>query len=73
MKKELVHIDETLLLKIIENRADEKERNLFENWLGESVMHAEYFEQTKKVYQLTSFDANTKQKNWESVVAKVES
>ena len=73
MKKELVHIDETLLLKIIENRADEKERNLFENWLGESVMHAEYFEQIKKAYQLTSIVANTKQKNWESVVAKVKS
>jgi transmembrane sensor len=73
MKKGPDHIDETLLLRIIENRADEKERNLFESWLGESVMHAEYFEQTKKTYQLTSIDANAKQKNWESVVAKVES
>jgi len=73
MKEEQEHIDETLLLRIIENRADEKERNLFEAWLGESVMHAEYFEQIKKTYQLTSIVANTKQKNWESVVAKVKS
>lgn len=73
MNKELNHIDETLLLKIIEDRADEKERNRFENWLRESVMHAEHFEEIKKTYQLTSIDANAKQKNWESVVAKVES
>jgi len=73
MKKELKHIDETLLLKIIEDRADEKERNRFENWIGESVMHAEYFKEFKKTYQLTSIDANAKQKNWEAVVAKVKS
>jgi len=73
MKKVLEHIDETLLLKIIEDRADEKERKRFENWIGESVMHAEYFEEFKKTYQLTSIDANAKQKNWEAVVAKVRS
>lgn len=73
MKKELEHIDETLLLKIIENRADEQERNLFENWLGESVMHADYFEQIKKTYELTSIVNDSRQDDWETVVAKVKS
>ncbi len=73
MKKELEHIDDALPLKIIENRADEREIGLFENWLGESVMHAEYFEQFKKAYQLTSINDNARQKNWDSVVKKVTS
>jgi len=73
MKKELKHIDETLLLKIIEQRADEKEKALFTAWIEASVMHAEYFEQLKKTYLLTSINVNAKQKNWESVVAKVKS
>ena len=73
MKKERKHIDETILLKIIEQTADEKEKALFTSWVGSSVMHAEYFEQLKKTYQLTSINVNTKQKNWELVVAKVKS
>ncbi len=65
------HIDETILLKIIENTADDNERSLFECWVETSEMHAEGFEQLKKVYQLTSFDTLNKQKNWESVMRKV--
>lgn len=67
------HIDETILLKIIEQTADEKENALFTRWVESSVMHAEYFEQLKKTYQLTSINVNAKQKNWELVVAKVKS
>jgi ferric-dicitrate binding protein FerR (iron transport regulator) len=73
MKKEMKHIDETILLKIIEHTAGEKEKGLFTAWIESSVMHAEYFEQLKKTYQLTSINVNAKQKNWESVVAKVKS
>jgi ferric-dicitrate binding protein FerR (iron transport regulator) len=73
MKKNLEHIDDALCLKIVEKRANVTEIDLFENWLGESVMHAEYFEQFKKAYQLTSIDDNARQKNWESVVEKVKS
>ena len=65
------HIDETILLNIIENRANDKERRLFEQWMQTSVMHAEAFEQLKKTYQLTSIDALNKQNNWRSVLQKV--
>jgi transmembrane sensor len=70
MKKAMEHIDETILLKIIENRADNNERRLFEGWLEASEMHAEAFDQLKRTYQLTSVDTINKQKNWESVVRK---
>ena len=72
MKKEQEHIDETILLKVIENRADEKERSLFTSWHEASAEHAEIFEQLKKTSQLTSINKNSLQKNWESVVRKVE-
>ncbi len=71
MKKEEKHIDECILLKIIENTADEKESNLFSAWLEASAKHAETFEQLKKTYQLTSIDEHSLQKNWESVARKV--
>jgi len=64
-------IDETILLKIIENTADDNEIQLFERWAGASEMHAEVFEQLKKTYQLTFIDTLNKQKNWEAVVRKV--
>jgi transmembrane sensor len=70
MKKTLEHIDETILLKIIENTADANEKNLFNVWIESSEMHAKEFEQLKKVYQFTSISTLNKQKNWESVVQK---
>lgn len=73
MKKTQKNIDETLLLKMIEQTADEKEKVFFNSWIEESVMHAEYFEQFKKTYHLTSVDATAKEKSWEMVVAKVKS
>ncbi len=71
MKKAKEHIDETILLKIIENRADVNEQNLFNSWIESSDMHAAEFEQLKKVYQLELINKLNKQKNWESVVQKV--
>jgi transmembrane sensor len=71
MKKETSHIDEAIFLRIIEDTADDQERNLFERWVEASVMHAETFEQFKKAYQLSFIDVQAKQKNWESIVRKV--
>jgi len=71
MKKEQEQIDETILLKVIENTADKKERSLFTSWLEASTKNAEIFEQLKKTYQLTSIDQYSLQKNWKSVVRKV--
>lgn len=65
------HIDETLLLRIIENRADDKEKLLFERWIKASEMHAETFAQLKKTYLASSFDTLNKQKNWDAIVRKV--
>lgn len=71
MKKAKEHIEEGILLKIIENTADDNEKKLFKLWVETSEMHAESFEQLKKVNQLTSINTLNKQKNWESVVQKV--
>jgi transmembrane sensor len=70
MKKKQENIDETIFLKVIENRANEEERSLFDGWI-ETSANAEIFEQLKKTYQLTSIDKNSLEKNWESVVSKV--
>ena len=71
MKKAKEHIDETILLKIIENRADENEQLIFNSWIKSSDMHAAEYEQLKKVYHLAFIDTSIKQKNWQSVVEKV--
>jgi transmembrane sensor len=71
MKKKPEHIDEILLLKVLDNRADEKELGLFKEWYDNSVDNEEIFSQLKKTYQLTSIDQNSLKKNWESVVSKV--
>jgi transmembrane sensor len=73
MKKKQEHIDETLLLKVLENRADDKEILLFNSWIETSAEHAEIFEQLKKICQWTSIDQNSIKKNWESVVSKFKS
>ena len=44
MKKEQEHIDESLLLKVIENTANEKEKGLFNSWLKTSTENVEIFE-----------------------------
>lgn len=71
MKKEQKHIDESIILKVIENTADERERGLFNSWLEDSTENAEIFKQLKKIYQLTFIDEYSKQRNWESIVRKV--
>jgi len=71
MKKANEHIDESILLKIIDNMADDNERNLFKKWIEASDMHAVSFEQLKKLHQLNFVDTLNKQKNWASVVRKV--
>lgn len=71
MKKKQDHIDEILLLKVLENRADEKERALFSRWIDTSADHSEIFEQLKKTLQLTSVDPDSLQSNWDSVINKI--
>ncbi len=73
MRKEQKNIDETLLLKVIDNTADEKEMNLFTDWYNSAKENAKHFEQLKKVSQLSSVDRNSLQKNWTAVKAKYES
>jgi transmembrane sensor len=73
MKNKPEHIDEVLLLKVLESRADENEKALFKSWLEESDMHAEIFEQFKKTYQLTSIDPDSLKRNWDTVASKFKS
>lgn len=73
MKKEHNYIDETILLKIIENTADEREKSLFKNWHEASAKNVETYEQFKKTNQLISNQTHSRQRNWESLVQKVES
>lgn len=73
MKNKQEHIDEVILLKIIENRADENEKALFKSWLEASNMHAEAFEQYKKTYRLTSIGSDSRTRNWDTIVSKVKS
>ncbi len=69
MKKE--NIDEVLLLRIIENRANDAEKELFEEWLNSSDNNAELFAQLKRAHQVSSFDIHSTQANWKRVVDKV--
>jgi transmembrane sensor len=71
MTKMQKKIEELLLLKVIEGRADESEVNLFKLWVESSSENAELFVQLKRVYQLSSFENHSSQANWEKVVHKV--
>lgn len=72
MKKKQENIDEKLLLKIIEQKADKGERTLFNNWLEESADNAATFQQFEKIYNRISINPRTKQENWESVLQKMD-
>ena len=72
MKKEQIHIDETMLLRIIENTASMDEISLFKSWMDASEQNAKDFEQLKKTYQLVNIDENSLKRNWDSVVQKVQ-
>lgn len=71
MKKMQKEIEERLLLKVVEGRADESETNLFNQWMESSGENAELFARLKKTYQLSSFENHSAQANWDKVVHKV--
>ncbi|MDA3893589.1 MAG: FecR family protein [Salinivirgaceae bacterium] len=71
MKSKQKNIDETLLLRIIEYKADDSEVALFKEWHNESAENAALFAQLKKTYELSSFDKHSTQANWQQVVDKV--
>jgi transmembrane sensor len=71
MTKMQNEIEELLLLKIIEGRADESEINLFNKWIESSAENAVLFNQLKMSYKLSSFGSHSTKANWEKVVNKV--
>lgn len=71
MKNKHENIDEILLLRIIENKADDSELALFRKWQNESAENAALFVQLKKTYEISSFDKHSTQANWQQVLNKV--
>ena len=71
MKNEQENIDEILLLRIIENKADELEKVLFNKWYNESAKNAALFAQLKKIWESVSFDMHSTKTNWQQVVNKL--
>lgn len=71
MKNKQKNIDEVLLLRIIESRANDAEKALFVDWYENSPENAEFFAQLRKTYQLLSFDSHSVAANWKQVVDKV--
>jgi len=71
MKNKQKNIEEVLLLKVIERRENDAEKALFEEWYESSEKNAEFFNQLKKAYQLSSFDSYSVAANWKQVVDKV--
>jgi transmembrane sensor len=73
MTKMQKETEEQLLLKVIEGRADDRETELFNQWVKSSAKNGELFAQLKEVYHLSSFGHHSAQANWERVVDKVRS
>jgi transmembrane sensor len=71
MKKKQENTDELLLLRIIEERANASEKELFGDWYDNSAENRELFAQLKKAYQLASFDNYSTQANWKQVIKKI--
>jgi transmembrane sensor len=71
MENKQKNIDEVLLLKIIEGRANDAEKAVFKVWHESSPKNKELFAQLKKTYQLSSFDVHSVDANWKQVVDKV--
>jgi transmembrane sensor len=69
MKQE--NIDEVLLLRIIEQRAGEAEKELFMQWHDSSDENVRLFARMKRAYELSSSDMHSTQANWKRVVDKV--
>ena len=73
MKDKQNHIDETVLLKVLNNTADKTEMDLFNRWVNAAEENTRHFEQLKKVHDLSFVDGNSFQRNWNAVVTKYES
>lgn len=73
MKKNKENIDDAILLKVIENEADEKEKILFREWYASSEENAETYAQLSKTYNITSLGKHSLQENWNKVVQKANS
>ncbi len=73
MNQKQTHIDDAILLKVLDNKANEKETELFKSWYEKHADNARAFNQLKKVYQLSSIDENSKKKNWEAILKKYKS
>jgi len=71
MKKKQENIDERLLLKVIEDRASDSEKELFSEWHDASAKNAELFAGLQQAYALAVFDNYSVQENWQQVVQKV--
>lgn len=71
MNKKQENIDDALLLKVIEGRANDMEITVFQKWQNESQENSELFAEMKKVYQLSTFDKHSTKANWDVVVNKV--
>lgn len=71
MQNKQENIDEVLLLRVIENKADDSEKALFTKWYNKSAENALLFDQLKKAWELSSFDEHSIEANWQQVVNKV--
>ena len=71
MKNKQENIEKTLLLRIIENRADENEKSRFSKWYNSSAENAALFTQMQKAYELSSLNRHSSRENWQQVVHKI--
>jgi transmembrane sensor len=71
MKNKKEYINETLLLRIIANKANDSEVADFKKWHNRSAENAALFAQLKDTYELSAFDKHSMQANWKQVVNKV--
>ncbi len=71
MRMKQGNIDKVLLLRIIEKRAGEAEKELFTQWRDSSDDNARLFAQMKRTYELSTSDMHSTQANWKRVVDKV--
>lgn len=72
MENKQKNIDESLFLKVLEDRADDLEISRFNEWCNQSAENAELFAEFKKAHQLSSFDNHSTRSNWAQVVNKLE-
>ncbi|SMO61770.1 FecR family protein [Gracilimonas mengyeensis] len=73
MSKQQKHIDEVIMLRILENRSTKREEDLFEEWLKESKEHEELYRQFRKTAELTLWSTTSAEKSWEAITRKAKS